>query len=65
VNKFFQNVRTHYNNMISLSKRVMAMYMPLLARMAENSPSIIFAKLNFELFCDVNLFIFLSCFLPM
>jgi hypothetical protein len=33
--------------------------------MVEDSPSIMFAKVNFELLYDVNLIIFLSCLLPM
>ncbi len=49
VKKILQNVGTHQNNMFSLAKRVMVMYMPLLANMAEDSPSIMFAKLNFNL----------------
>jgi hypothetical protein len=32
--------------------------------MAKDSPSIMYAKVNFELFYDVNLFIFLSCLVP-
>jgi hypothetical protein len=43
----------------------MVMYMPLLAKMAEATLSIMFTKVNFELLCDLNLFIFLSYLLPM
>jgi hypothetical protein len=39
--------------------------MSLLAKMVEYSPSIMSIKVNFEVFCDVNLFIYLSCLLPM
>jgi hypothetical protein len=39
--------------------------MPLFAKMVEDTPSTMFAKMNFELFCDVNFFISLSCLLPM
>jgi hypothetical protein len=46
-------------------KKVMAMYMPLLAKMIENSLSIMSAKVNFELLCDVNLVTSLSYLLPM
>jgi hypothetical protein len=59
------NVETCWINMLSPPKRVMAMYMPLLAKMAKDTPSIMFAKMNFELLCDINLFIFLSSLLPM
>jgi hypothetical protein len=37
----------------------------ILAKMAKNNPLVMFIKVNFELFCDVNLFISLSCLLPM
>ncbi len=32
--------------------------------MAKDSPSNMYAKVNFELFKDVNLFVFLSCLVP-
>jgi hypothetical protein len=51
--------------MFNLTKKVMAMYMPLLAKMANDTLSIMFAKVNFELLCDLNLFISLSYLLPM
>jgi len=51
--------------MFNLTKRVMAMYMPLLAKMVEDTLSIMFVKVNFEFFCDLNLFISLSYLLPM
>jgi hypothetical protein len=51
--------------MFNLAKKVMAMYMPLLAKMANDTLSIMFAKVNFELLCDLNLFISLSYLLPM
>jgi len=41
------------------------MYMPLVAKMVEDNPSLMVAKVNFELLCDVNLLISLSCLLPM
>jgi len=40
--------------MFSLTKRVMAIYMPLLAKMAKDSPLIVFTKVNFDLLCDVT-----------
>ncbi len=48
--------------MFSPTKRVMAIYMPLLAKMAKDNPIIIYTKVNFELFCDVIFsFLFLVC----
>ncbi len=44
---------------------MMSMYIPLLAKMAENGPSFFITKVNYELLCGVNLFIFLACLLPM
>jgi hypothetical protein len=52
-------------NMFSLAKRVMSMYMPLVAKMVENSPSLMAPKVYFELLCDVNLLITLFCLLLM
>ncbi len=51
--------------MLSPTKKVMAVYMPLLAKMAKDTPSIMFAKMNFEFFCGIIFFIFLSFLLPM
>jgi hypothetical protein len=50
--------------MLNLAKWVVEMYMPLLPKMPEDSPSIMFTKVNFELLCDINLHIFLYCLLP-
>jgi hypothetical protein len=41
------------------------MYKPSLAKMAKNGPSLLTAKVNYELLCDVNLLIFLVYLLPM
>ncbi len=51
--------------MFRVAKMVMVIYMSLLANMVECNPSIMSTKMNFEFFCDVNLFIYLSCLLPM
>jgi len=59
------NVRTFWISMFILTKRVMAMYMPLLAKMAKDNPSIMFTTMNFELLCDINLLISLFCLLSM
>jgi len=62
---FGWNVKMCWISMFNLTKRVMAMYMPLLAKMVEDTLSIMFVKVNFEFFCDLNLFISLSYLLPM
>jgi len=51
--------------MFSPTKRVMEMYMPLLAKTVKDNSSIMFAKVNIELLCDINLLISLSYLLPM
>jgi hypothetical protein len=51
--------------MFNLAKWVMSMYMPLVAKMAKDDPFIMITKMDFKLFCDVNLLISLSCLLPM
>ncbi len=53
--KILWNVTTCWINLLSPTKKVMTMYMTLLAKMVEDDPSIMFAKVNFELLCDVNL----------
>jgi hypothetical protein len=60
--KILCNVKTCWINMFNLTKRVMAMYMPLVAKMAKNIPSIIFIKVNFKLLCDINLLSFFLFF---
>ncbi len=65
INKNLWNVETCWINMLSPTKKVMAVYMPLLAKMAKDTPSIMFAKMNFEFFCGIIFFIFLSFLLPM
>jgi hypothetical protein len=39
--------------------------MPLVAKMAKDIPSLMDARVNFELICNVNLLISLSCLLHM
>jgi hypothetical protein len=51
--------------MFNPTKWVMSMYMPLVAKMAKDGPFIVITKIDFELFCDVNLLISLSRLLPM
>jgi len=41
------------------------MYMPLIAKMVEDIPSFMVDRVNFELFCDMNLFISLSYLIPL
>jgi hypothetical protein len=64
-NKILQNVRTHWINMLSPTKRALSMYMPLIANMAKDIPSLMVAQVNFKFFCDVNLLISFSCLMPM
>jgi hypothetical protein len=59
-----RNVKKLWISMLSPTKRVMPMYMPLLANMAKNNSSIMPTKVNFEFLCDINIFIYFSCLLP-
>ncbi len=59
-----RNVKIRWISMISVTKQVMLMYMPLIAKMVEQC-IFMAAKVNFELICDVNLLIPPSCMLPM
>jgi hypothetical protein len=43
--------------MFNLTNQVMSMHMPLIAKMVENNPFFMTIHVNFELLCDVNLFI--------
>jgi hypothetical protein len=43
--------------MFNLANQVMSMHMPLIAKMVEDNPFFMAIQVNFELFCDVNLFI--------
>jgi len=51
--------------MLSPTKWALSMYMPLITKMVENNPFLMVAQVNFEHFCDVNLFISLFCLMPM
>jgi hypothetical protein len=55
-NKILWNLKTHWLSVFSLAKPMVTMYM--LVKMVENSPPFLFAKVNFELLCDVNFLIF-------
>jgi hypothetical protein len=63
-NKILQNVKTCWINMLSPTKWVILMYMPLVAKMIENNPFMMVAQVNFKFFCDVNLLFSLSCLMP-
>jgi len=60
--KILCNVKTCWINMLQLTKRAMAMYMPLVAKMVEDNPSIMSTKVNFKLLCHKNLLSFFLVF---
>lgn len=64
-NKILENVKTYWTNMISPTKWVMSMYMPLLAKMVEDNSFLLIANVNYGFLCNVNLLIFLDFLLPM
>jgi hypothetical protein len=43
--------------MFNLTNQDMSMHMPLIAKMVKDNPILTVVQANFELFCDVNLFI--------
>jgi hypothetical protein len=47
--------------MLSPTKWVLSMYMALVAKMDEDSASLMATRVNFGLICEVDLFISLSC----
>jgi uncharacterized membrane protein len=63
--KILHNVKIHWTNKFNPSKKVITMYMPLMAKMAKDNTSITSSKVNFDLLCDINLLISLSCLSPM
>ncbi len=64
-NKILQNVKTCWISMLNPTKWAFLMYMPLVAKMAKDNPFMMATWVNFELLSDVNLFISLSCLMPM
>jgi len=63
--KILWNVKTLWISMFNTTKWVMSMYMPLVAKMVEDNTISHDCQGYFDLFCDVNLLISLSCLLPM
>jgi hypothetical protein len=51
--------------MFNLAKWVLSMYIPLVAKMVEDSPFLMATRVNFKLICDVDLLISLSCLMLM
>jgi hypothetical protein len=51
--------------MLSPSWCVLNEYKPLIVKMAEDSSTIDIAKPNYELLCDVEMFLGLACVLPL
>jgi hypothetical protein len=51
--------------MLSRTKWVVSMYMPLITKMVEDNPFFMVAWVNFKFFYDVNLFISFFCLMPM
>lgn len=56
-NNILRNVKTCWINMFNLANQVMSMHMPLIAKMVEDNPFLMAIHVNFELLCNVNLFI--------
>ncbi len=53
-NKVLKNVKTRWILMLEPTKRVMSEYRTLVVKMAFDSTNNNFAKVNFELLCDIE-----------
>ncbi len=51
--------------MLTPTNWVLSMYMPVVAKMDEDSASLMATRVNFGLLCDMDLFISLSCLMFM
>jgi hypothetical protein len=54
---------TKWISMLTLTKRVLQAYKPLVVKVVDDSVGN--AKNNYELFCDCDIILVLSCVLPM
>ncbi len=62
--KDFENVKTHQTSMLSLT-HVMVEYKTLLMKMALDDPTNEKVKVNFDLFCDVQILLWLVAIHPL
>jgi hypothetical protein len=61
--KIICNVMTKWTSMLTLAKRVLQVYKPLVVKVVDDSAEN--AKNNYELFCDCDTILGLTCVLPM
>jgi hypothetical protein len=62
-NKLLKKIKTQWISMLSPCKRIFAEYKLLVVKMHENNDHIENAKNNYELLCDVEMFLGLACIL--
>jgi uncharacterized membrane protein len=51
--------------MLELLKQIIVEYKTLIMKMAQENPSIVQARLNLDLICDIHTLLDLSCLLPL
>ncbi len=63
-NKFFENIKMRWISMFLPSKHVLSEYKLLIVKMVENDSTIDITKTNYELFCDVEMFLGITSVMP-
>jgi hypothetical protein len=51
--------------MLSPSKRILSEYKPLIVKMVEDNSTINTTRTNYKLFCDVEMFLRVTCVMPL
>ncbi len=64
-NKNIKNIKTHWVSMLSPSKRVLSEYKALVVKMVEDNVIVDTTKINYELMCDLETLLGLSCIIPL
>ncbi len=64
-NKIFENIKTCWISMFSLSKRIFNEYKTLVVKLVEDSVNVDIAKTNYEFLCDPKTLLSLFCIIPL
>jgi len=64
-NKIIKNIKTHWVSTLSPSKKVLSEYKALVVKMVEDSVIVDTTKINYELMCDLETLLGLSCIIPL
>jgi predicted glycosyltransferase involved in capsule biosynthesis len=63
--KILCNVKTRWISMLSFAKQILTKYKTVVIQMFNEQASHDITKSNLELFCDVEMFLGLTCIIPM